>query len=470
MDLSQLDLARAQFAMTSIYHFLFVPVTIGTALLVAILHTQWYRTRLPEYRRLTRFFGGLLLLSVAVGVVTGLVQEFQFGMDWSAYSKFVGDVFGAPLAMEGLAAFFLESTFLGVWVFGWKVLPRGVHLLSAWLVAGGTAASAFFIIAANSWMQNPVGYTLDAQTGAPVLSSIGDVFGNPVFLPAYIHVITAALLYASTVMLAVSVWHLRRGNEIALFHRSAKLAVWLLLVTSVLQIQVGGILGQVLTKVQPMKVAAMEAQWETCQPCSFSVIQIGGWTPDDPPTKIIEVPHLLSILATGDPNGKVVGMNELQQQYAAQYPQNGDITYWPDVRVQYYAMRVMAYAGGISMLIALWGVVLLWRRRLDDVHLFHRVAAWGVLLPFAIGTAGWMLTETGRQPWIVQGLMLTKDGLSTSVSAAEVLVSIVVFFLLYAVIGVIALVLMLRHVRALPEPEEPADHDTPRARVPELTY
>ncbi len=183
MDLSQLDLARLQFAMTSIYHFLFVPVTIGTALLVAVLHTQWYRTGNLEYRRLTRFFGGLLLLSVAVGVVTGLVQEFQFGMDWSEYSKFVGDVFGAPLAMEGLAAFFLESTFLGVWVFGWKVLPRGVHLASAWAVALGSCLSAVFIIAANSWMQNPVGYTLDPETQAPVLSSIGDVFTNPVFLP-----------------------------------------------------------------------------------------------------------------------------------------------------------------------------------------------------------------------------------------------------------------------------------------------
>lgn len=470
MDLSQLDLARAQFAMTSIYHFFFVPVTIGTSVLVAILHTQWYRTGLPEYRRLTKFFGGFLLLSVAVGVVTGLVQEFQFGMDWSAYSKFVGDVFGAPLAMEGLAAFFLESTFLGVWVFGWKVLPRGVHLASAWLIAGGTAMSAMFIIAANSWMQNPVGYTLDPETGAPVLSSIGDVFGNPVFLPAYLHVIVAALLYASTVMLAVSVWHLRRGNEVPLFHRSAKLAVWVLLVTSILQIQVGGILGKALTDVQPMKIAAMEAQWDTCQPCSFSVLQVGGWTPDDPPTKIIEIPYLLSILATGDPNGKVVGMSELQQQYAQQFPQNGDITYYPDVRLQYIAMRVMAYLGGISMLIALWGVLLLWRRRLDDFHLFHRVAAWGVLLPFFIGTAGWVLTETGRQPWIVQGLMLTKDGLSTSVSAAEVLVSLLVFFLLYAAVGVVALVLMLRHVHGVPEPDEPIDDAAPRARVPELTY
>jgi len=469
VDVSQLDLARLQFAMTSIYHFFFVPVTIGTAVLVAVLHTQWYRTGNPEYRRLTRFFGGLLLLSVAVGVVTGLVQEFQFGMDWSAYSKFVGDVFGAPLAMEGLAAFFLESTFLGVWVFGWRVLPRGVHLASAWAVALGTCLSALFIIAANSWMQNPVGYTIDPATNAPQLSSIGEVFTNPVFLPAYEHVVVAALLYGSAVMLAVSAWHLRRGSDVSLFHRTAKIGIWVLLVTSILQVRVGGVLGQVITTAQPMKVAAMEASWNTCQPCSFSVFQIGGWTPDDPATKIIEIPYLLSILATGDPNGQVLGINQVQQQEVAAHPQNGDIQYYPNVFVQYWSMRAMAYFAGIASLIGLWGVFLLWRRKLDGARLFHRVASWAVLIPFVMGTAGWILTENGRQPWIVQGLMLTKDGLSTSVSAAEVAISIVVFFLLYSVIGVIALVLMLRHVRSGPEPDETSPDDA-GDRVPELTY
>jgi cytochrome bd ubiquinol oxidase subunit I len=469
VDLSQLDLARLQFAMTSIYHFLFVPVTIGTALLVAVLHTQWYRTGNLDYRRLTRFFGGLLLLSVAVGVVTGLVQEFQFGMDWSEYSKFVGDVFGAPLAMEGLAAFFLESTFLGVWVFGWKVLPRGVHLASAWAVALGSCLSAVFIIAANSWMQNPVGYTLDPETQAPVLSSIGDVFTNPVFLPAYLHVIVAALLYGSAVLLAVSAWHLRRGSEVSLFHRTAKLGIWVLLVTAILQVQVGGQLGQVITQVQPMKVAAMEASWETCQPCSFSVFQIGGWTPDDPATKIIEIPYLLSILATGDPQGQVVGINELQQQEAAANPQYGDIHYYPDVFVAYWSMRAMAYLAGVAALIGLWGVFLLWRRKLDSAHLFHRVASWAVVIPFVMGTAGWVLTENGRQPWIVQGLMLTEDGLSPSVSTAEVAISLVAFLLLYTVVGTVALVLMLRHVRSGPEPT-PTDGDDAGDRIPELTY
>jgi cytochrome d ubiquinol oxidase subunit I len=470
MDVSQLDLARIQFASTSIYHFMFVPVTIGTAVLVAVLHTQWFRTGNEDYRRLTRFFGGLLLLSVAVGVVTGLVQEFQFGMDWSAYAKFVGDVFGAPLAMEGLAAFFLESTFLGVWIFGWRVLPRGVHLASAWAVAIGACLSAMFIIAANSWMQHPVGYELDATSKAPVLNDIGAVFTNPIFIWAYIHVVVAALLYASSVMLAVSAWHLRRGSEVSLFHRSAKLGIWVVLVTAILQVQVGGKLGQAVTVEQPMKVAAMEAQWDTCQPCSFSLFQIGGWTPDDPPTKIIEIPYLLSILATGDPNGKVLGMKEVQSQYEQQYPQNGSIQYYPDVFVQYWAMRVMAYLAGISALVGLLGAFLLWRRRLDTSRLYLRLATWAAMLPFAMGIAGWVLTETGRQPWIVQGLMLTSNGLSTSVSATEVAISLAVFVALYAVIGLIAFVLMLRHVRGGPEPAQSRPDDEGRDRVPALTY
>ncbi|HET8971143.1 MAG TPA: cytochrome ubiquinol oxidase subunit I, partial [Candidatus Nanopelagicales bacterium] len=431
MDVSQLDLARAQFATTTIYHFFFVPVTIGLGILVAVLHTQWYRTGKQDYRRLTRFFGGLMLLSIAVGVVTGLVQEFQFGMDWSAYSRYVGDVFGAPLAMEGLAAFFLESTFLGLWLFGWKVLPRGAHLATAWLVAVGSMLSAMFILAANSWMQHPVGYATNASTGKPALSSIGDLFTNPVFVWGYLHVIAAALVYGGAVLLAVSAWHLRRGRDVELFHRAAKLGVWVVLVATVLQFQIGGKLGQNETEFQPMKVAAMEAQWETCQPCSFSLAQIGGYNTDEPPTKIIEIPHLLSILATGTWDGQVQGMNEVNEQYNQQFPQNGRMSYVPNVFVQYWAMRVMAYAAGLAALIGLWGVFLLWRRRLDTARIFLWCATWAVFLPFFMGTAGWVLTENGRQPWIVQGLMLTRDGLSTSSSALQVTISLTVFGLLY---------------------------------------
>ena len=297
--MSDLDLARLQFASTSIYHFLFVPVTIGLGFLVAVLHTMWFRSGNPDHKRLTKFFGTLLLINVAVGVVTGLIQEFQFGMNWSAYSRYVGDVFGAPLAMEGLAAFFLESTFIGLWVFGWNVLPRGVHLLTVWLVALGAAGSAAFIMAANSWMQHPVGYTVDQSTGRPELSDIGAVMTNPVFLWGYAHVLTASLVTGSVLMLAVSAWYLRRGHHAEVFTRSAKVSIAVLLPSIFLALGVGSHLGVIEATYQPMKISAAEAQWETCQPCSFSAFQIGGGNNDQDPTKIIEIPHLLSILATG---------------------------------------------------------------------------------------------------------------------------------------------------------------------------
>src|SRR5664279_5375149 len=282
------DLARWQFATTSIYHFLFVPVTIGLAFLVAILQTAWHRNGNPEYRRVTRFFGTLLLINVAVGVVTGLVQEFEFGMNWSAYSRFVGDVFGGPLAMETLAAFFLESTFLGLWIFGWGRLPKRIHLACIWLVAIGSMLSAMFILAANSWMQHPVGYVLNSK-GQPVLNNIGALFTNPTFLWGYVHVILAALVTGSLIMLAVSAWQIRKQRSVASFTYTAKLSVIVLLPSILLTLAVGSELGVIEAKYQPAKIAAAEGQWETCKPCSFSVFQIGGGNNDHTPSQIIQL-------------------------------------------------------------------------------------------------------------------------------------------------------------------------------------
>ena len=470
--MSQLDLSRLQFATTSIYHFLFVPVTIGLSFLVAVLQTWWYRTNDPELRRLTRFFGTLLLINVAIGVVTGLIQEFQFGMNWSQYSRFVGGVFGAPLAMEGLAAFFLESTFLGLWLFGWNVLPRKLHLATIWLVAIGTALSAAFIMAANSWMQHPVGYTIDPQTGRAELSSVGAVFTNPVFVWAYLHVLLAALVAGSLVMLAVSAWHLRRDNHTALFVRTTKLSLVVLMPVSIVILMVGSHLGVIETEYQPMKVAAMEAQWETCGPCSFSVFQVGGGNNDETPTKIIQIPHLLSLLATGTWNGQVTGLNELQAQDQEKY---GPGNYIPNVFVQYWSMRVMAYLGSLLPILALWGLWLWRRRKLTTSRVFLFVATWAVIAPFVMNTAGWLLTENGRQPWIVQGLQLTADGNSPSVSTTEVWLSLGTFVLLFVAVGITWAVLMIRFGRRgladdadAPDLPDPRRGDEPRSPV--LTY
>ncbi|MGO9456716.1 MAG: cytochrome ubiquinol oxidase subunit I [Acidimicrobiales bacterium] len=437
-----LDLSRWQFSITTIYHFLFVPITIGLSFLVAILQTIWYRTGKDEYRRLAHFFGPLLLINVAIGVVTGLVMEFEFGMNWSAYSKEVGNVFGGPLAMEGLLAFFLESTFLGLWIFGWNRLSRRSHLACIWMVSLGTAVSAAFIMMANSWMQHPVGYVM--VHGKPELNDIWALFTNPVFLWGYVHVLLASLVTGSLVMLSIAAWQLRRGREVESFRRAATASMVVLVPAAILILFVGSELGVIEAKYQPMKIAAAEAQWTTCQPCSFSLFQIGGGKDDKTPTQIVSVPHVLSLLATNSWNGKVVGLNQLQAEYVQKY---GPGTYVPNVFIQYWSMRVMAYLGGLVFLLALWGLWLLHRRRLEHSKWFLLVATWAVITPFVMNTAGWLLTESGRQPWIVQGLMKTSAGVSPSVTAVDVWISIVVFAALYVVLGVADGYLMVHYGR-----------------------
>ncbi|MFL5859490.1 MAG: cytochrome ubiquinol oxidase subunit I [Solirubrobacteraceae bacterium] len=461
------DLARLQFGTTTVYHFFFVPVTIGLAFLVAILQTAWYRTDQPEYKRMTRFFGTLLLINVAIGVVTGLVQEFQFGMNWSTYSRFVGGVFGAPLAMEGLAAFFLESTFLGLWVFGWDRLPKRVHLACIWAVSIGTLLSAMFILIANSWMQHPVGYKM--SHGHAELNNVWALFVNPTFVWGYAHVVLASLVTGCLVMLAVSAWYLRKGAHVTSFRRTAKVALLVLIPTIVIQMSVGNQLGVIEAHYQPMKIAAAEAQWNNCQPCSFSAFQIGGGANDQTPKEIIPIPHLLSVLATGTWSGAVTGLNQLQAQDRARY---GPGNYVPDVFIQYWSMRVMAGLGSLVLLMSLWGGWLLHKGRLERSRLFLTLSVWAVITPFLMNTAGWLLTESGRQPWIVQGLQKTVNASSPSVSATQIWISLIVFVLSYIVLGAADVVLMLRYSRRgldeagaeTPEPEPPA------GAFPALTY
>ena len=455
------DLARIQFAFTTINHFFFVPLTIGLAFLTALLQTAWYRSRREEYLRLTRFFGTLLVINIAIGVVTGIVQEFEFGMNWGAWSRLVGNIFGAPLAMEGLAAFFLESTFLGLWLFGWDKLSRRTHLATIWLVALGSMLSAAFILAANSWMQHPVGYVM--VSGKPVLNDIWAVFTNPVFVWGYAKVVFVSLVTGSMVMLAVSAWQLRHGGDRPVFTRSARMALIVLVPAILLTMLVGDELGVIEGEYQPMKIAAAEAQWTTCQPCSFSLFQIGGGNNDQTPTEIIAVPHLLSLLATNHWNGKVEGLNPLNQQFNQQF---GPGDYVPNVFIQYWSMRVMAYLGGLTLIISLWGLWAIGRKTLAISRVFLWVATWAAVLPFLMNTAGWFLTESGRQPWIVQGIMLTKNGISPTVSVTWLWISLVGFVLLYGTLGTVDLLLMLRYSREqLPPPSTEADVDTPLPAV-----
>ena len=366
LAVTTVDLARIQFATTSLYHFLFVPLTLGLAPLVAIMQTLWYRGGDEAWLRLARFFGTLMLINFAIGVATGLVQEFQFGMNWSIYSEFVGDVFGAPLAIEGLAAFMLESTFLGLWIFGWDRLSKRVHLATIWIFALGSWLSAFFIIVANSWMQRPVGSTV--TDGRAELTDVWELLTNRFAIWAYIHVLLVGLTTAAVVIFGVACWHLVRGRNQELFRRAAKLALIVGVPISALNLGVGSHLGVVVTDYQPMKIAATEALWETEQPASFSIFQIGGFTVDDQtPSFDIEIPRLLSILATGSLDGEVQGMNPLQSAAESEY---GAGSYIPHVRTTYWAMRIMAYFGTLVFRVLALGALLYWRGRLESAKWF----------------------------------------------------------------------------------------------------
>jgi cytochrome bd ubiquinol oxidase subunit I len=444
---TSVDLARVQFAMTSLYHFLFVPLTLGLAPLVAVMQTLWYRSGDEAWLRLTRFFGTLLLINFAIGVATGLVQEFQFGMNWSIYSEFVGDVFGAPLAIEGLAAFALEATFLGLWIFGWNRLSRRLHLATIWLVALGTWLSAFFIMVANSWMQRPVGSTV--TDGRAELTSVWELITNRFAIWAIAHVILVGLTTAAVVIFGVSCWHLLRRRNVDLFRRAAKLALIVAVPVSAVNLALGSHLGVVVTDYQPMKIAATEALWDTEQPASFSIFQIGGFSVDDQtPSFDIEIPRLLSILATGTLSGEVQGMNPLQSEYERRYGRGE--SYIPPVRTAYWSMRIMAYVGTLIFLVSALGAFLYWRGRLDRTRWFLWLGVLSIPLPWVAALSGWVLTEVGRQPWIVFGLLKTADANSPSVSSWTIGLSIGVLATLYVVLAVVDFVLMRRYATVDP--------------------
>ena len=460
---SSVDLARVQFATTSLYHFLFVPLTLGLAPLVAVMQTIWYRTGDERWLRLTRFFGTLMLINFAIGVATGLVQEFQFGMNWSIYSEFVGDVFGAPLAIEGLAAFMLESTFLGLWIFGWDRLSRRVHLATVWLFALGTWLSALFIMVANSWMQRPVGSTV--TDGRAELTSVWELLTNRFAVWAFVHVILVGLTTAAVVVFGVACWHLVRGRNQELFRRAAKLALIVGVPISALNLAVGSHLGVVVTDYQPTKIAATEALWDTEQPAAFSVFQIGGFTVDDQtPTFDIEIPHLLSILATGSWNGEVQGMNPLQTSAESEY---GSGDYIPPVRTAYWSMRIMAYAGSLVFFVLAVCAFFFRRGTLEKRGWLLWAGVLTIPLPYISALAGWVLSEVGRQPWIVNGLLKTVDANSPSVSTTTIAFSLGTFALLYGALAVVDVVLMRRYARLDP-PEVGGEDD--EFSVPAVSY
>ncbi len=444
--MDSLDVARWQFGITTVYHFLFVPLTIGLAFIVAGYQTAWYRTGLERYLQLTKHFGKLFLINFALGVVTGIVQEFQFGMNWSDYSRFVGDIFGAPLAIEGLLAFFLESTFLGLWIFGWDRLPKKIHLATIWLAATGTLLSAYFILAANSFMQNPVGYRYDEATGRVVLTDFWAVLTNKVTLVTYPHTIAGAFETAGAFVLGVSLWHLMRhpDRNRPAYRAALKSGAAITVVAAIALSLTGDQQAKVMTDVQPMKMAAAEALYETKDGASFSLFTIGTLDGSEE-TFAVRLPHLLSFLAEGDFDATVEGINDLQAAYEAKY---GPGDYTPNIPLTYWTFRLMIGIGMLAAAIALWALWATRRNKTPRSRLLALAAVLVPLMPLAANSFGWIFTEMGRQPWIVFGLMPTAAGVSPGVSAGEVLATLIGFTLVYGILAVIEVKLLLRTIRA----------------------
>ena len=451
------DLARWQFASLTVYHYLIVPLSIGLTLAVALMQTLGHRRRGTAsgqtWDRASRFYGRIMLALFALGIVTGLVQEFQFGMNWSAYSRFVGDIFGAPLAMEGLVAFFLESTFLGLWIFGRGLLGPRLHLATIWLAALGTVLSAYFILAANSFMQHPVGLTYNGDRDRVELTSIWKVLTNSTQLVTFPHTIFAAVLTAGALLLSVSAWHLCRDGAAAddVHRRVAVLALGVVLVSAGATSAVGHVQGQVMTRQQPMKMAAAEALWDSRSNAPFSLFAYGDVERGRNKVDIV-VPDGLSLLATNSRDGRVAGINDVQAAEVAAY---GPGSYVPVVWLAYWTFRLMMGFGILAGLLALALGVQWWRGRLDSSPRLLRIATWAVALPLLGNAAGWLFTETARQPWLVYGLLRTRDGVSTNVGSGAVLASLIGFTLLYGVLGVICYRLVRRIAHAGPDPVLP---------------
>jgi cytochrome bd ubiquinol oxidase subunit I len=468
-----LDLSRWQFGITTVYHFLFVPVTIGLGFFVAGFEAAWLRTGNERWLRLAKFYGKLFLINFALGVVTGIVQEFQFGMNWSAYSTLVGNIFGAPLAIEALLAFFLESTFLGLWIFGWDRLPPKVHNACMWIAATGTLLSAYFILAANAWMQHPVGYVYNPKTHQDELSSFAAVMFNPAQLAGFPHVIAGCFLTAGSLIAGIALWHLMRGSaagaaageHAAAFRSALKAGAIAAVAAAVVVVATGDIQGKLFTtRYQPMKMAAAEALYHTSQPAPFSLFTIGSLNGSHPIFSL-DIPRFLSFLATGNFSAQVQGIDNLQQQYVQQY---GPGSYIPVIPVTYWSFRAMIGAGMLAALIALAALWAVRRGRVPRSKWLLRGAVILPLLPLAGNAFGWIMTEMGRQPWLVYGQMKTAAGVSAN-SAGEVLTSLIVFTVLYGTLAVIEAGLMLKYIKAglSSEPEPGA---TPDDAPLELVY
>lgn len=435
-------LSRWQFAITTVYHFFFVPLTLGLVWFVAIFETIYVRTGNETYKRMAKFWGKLFLINFSMGVVTGIVQEFQFGMNWSEYSRYVGDIFGAPLAIEALLAFFLESTFLGIWIFGWDHLSKKLHAATIWLVAIGSNLSALWILIANGWMQHPVGFVLN--NGRAEMIDFGALILNPRAWYFFWHTISAGLATAAFFVLGICAYHLARKQDVEIFKKTFQMAAIIGLLASVMVGLAGHAQAIQLREVQPMAAAASEALWETADPAPFSVVAIFDST-GKREVWSLQIPKALSFLYYLKFEGEVQGINDLQEAYAAIY---GPGDYVPLVALDYWMFRTMVGVGLLMIALAAYALYLPLRKWPEKWMRPLKWMVWAIALPYIANSAGWILTETARQPWIVHGLLKTEDAVSPNLSAGMVLFSLIGFALIYAILMVADVYLLVKFAKA----------------------
>lgn len=437
-------LSRLQFATTSVYHFFFVPLTLGMGWFIAIMQTRYYQSGDDTFHKMAKFWGKLFLINFAMGVVTGIVQEFQFGMNWSQYSRYVGDIFGAPLAIEALLAFFLESTFLGIWIFGeGKVSPK-VHLASIWLVAIGSNLSAIWILIANGWMQSPVGYALNSVAGRAELVDFFALISNPKAWLFIWHTLASGFATAAFFVLGISAYHIVRKKDMEEFKRSFQIAAIIGIISTALVGLAGDAQGKYMRTDQPMKLAALEAMWKTEQPASFSLLTIGDLTGKQEVWSL-RVPYVMSLLACNNLTCEVQGVDDIQAEYQQKY---GPGDYVPLMVVTYWTFRFMVGSALLMLVAAAYALYLTMKGLIDESNRWLNWMVWVIALPYIANSSGWILTEVGRQPWIVYGLLKVQDAVSPMLTPGMILITLVGFAAIYAVLMIADVYLLVRYAKA----------------------
>jgi cytochrome d ubiquinol oxidase subunit I len=440
-------LSRWQFATTTIYHFFFVPLTLGLGWFVAIMQTMYYRTGNETYQKMTKFWGKLFLINFSMGVVTGIVQEFQFGMNWSEYSRYVGDIFGAPLAIEALLAFFMESTFLGVWLFGEGKLPKWIHLASIWLVAFGSALSALFILLANGFMQHPVGYVINEVTKRAELVDFWALATNIKGWLFFWHTISSGFATASLFILGISAWHLVRNHAEPVFKKSFTLAAIIGTIAVACVGIAGDLQGKLLRKDQPMKLAAMEAIWNYEEPASFSLLTIGDLS-GKKEVWSVRIPYLMSFLECSNFSCGIQGVNDMQAIYEIDY---GPDDYIPYMVLTYWSFRIMVGSGLAMFAVAIYAIFLIWKKWSTKWGNWLKWMPLAIVLPWLANSSGWITTESGRQPWIVQCLFKVKDSISPNLTSGMIWFSLIGFIIVYTALMIADGFLLLKFARVDPD-------------------